>query len=305
MFRSLYWWKTNVPDLVAVVVTVGVAIVVVVTTNSPLLRLAVSIPFIFLLPGYVVVAAVFPRILGTETIDWLERFVLSAAASLSVVPPLTLLISFGPLTVSSRSLLVVLGGFTLAATVVAFYQRTTVETTEISLFGRVSWRTLTTSSRNALLTTFVVATAVAVVVAGITAIGGGYQARDAGADFYLLSPDGDTGNRSTDYPTSIAHGENQSIRIGVRNNANQPTEYTVVALSRRAGENTAALANRMLWRMSVTVPDNETRTITRRVRPGTEADAVVFLLYRNSPPENPTVSSAHRVTRLRVTGDRP
>lgn len=304
MFNFAHPWKTNALDLIAVVAAVGAAIAVVAVTNSSLLRLIVGIPFVAVLPGYAVIAVVFPRISGSEAIDWLERFVLSTAASLSVVPPLTLLVSFGPLSLSSGSLLVVFGGFTLATTAVAFYRRTTVETTENSLvsrFGKANWRDLTTSPRDALLTTFVIAAAVAVVVAGITAIGGGYQARDAGTDFYLLSSDGDAGARSTAHPTSIARGENQSIRIGVRNNANRPIDYTIVTVSRQAGENTVISANRILRRMSVTVPGNEIRTITRRVRPGTQANTVVFLLYRNSPPENPTVSNAYRATRLRVT----
>ena len=79
-----------------------------------------SLAFVLFLPGYVVVAALFP---GDKRIDWLERIALSFGLSLAIVPLLGLFLSFTPLGLRFTPILGTMAAFVLSVCLIAYWRR--------------------------------------------------------------------------------------------------------------------------------------------------------------------------------------
>jgi len=80
---------------------------------------------VLFVPGYVVVAALFPgsRPTGKREIDWLERIALSVGLSITVLPLLVLLLNFTPWGIHLATIIATITVFTLGVGSVAYWRR--------------------------------------------------------------------------------------------------------------------------------------------------------------------------------------
>ncbi|MFB6150495.1 MAG: DUF1616 domain-containing protein, partial [Haloarculaceae archaeon] len=114
-----------------------------------------------------------------------------------------------------------------------------------------------------------------------------------------------TGDTQSMYPSQFSGGESQQLPLVVANHEGSDADYSVVILLQRVedvgGDPRVTEQNRLLDR-SLTVPDSQQRLITPSISPtmtGTDLRLSV-LLYRGSPPEVPSASSAYRSLRLPI-----
>lgn len=257
-------------DLAAVVALVvcTVAAVLVPGVNETPLRLILGLPFVLLLPGYTLVAALFPergperRVDGDESgddeaesadggddgsgllgsasdtdesgIDGVERVALSLGLSLAVVPLVGLVVNFTPWGIRLNPILLSIALFTLGMTAAAAARRRALPPEERF---RVPYRAWLATAREEIFepnsgvdAALNVLLAVSVLLA-MGAVGYAVLVPPQGesfSEFYLLSENEDGDLVAAEYPTEFTLGESRPVVVGIGNHENEPVEYTVV-----------------------------------------------------------------------------
>jgi uncharacterized membrane protein len=82
-------------DLIAALVWTALALIAVYLpiVNQSSLWILFGLPFVLFVPGYVLIAALFPR---ADDLDWIERIALSFGLSIAVVPLIGLGLNYTP-----------------------------------------------------------------------------------------------------------------------------------------------------------------------------------------------------------------
>ncbi|UVE50730.1 DUF1616 domain-containing protein [Haloferax larsenii] len=301
-------------DLAAVVAFVGVVNLVAflpVVSETPL-RAVLGLPFLLFVPGYALMAALFPEAGGDVSgIDGIERVALSFGGSISLSPLVGLLLNFTPWGIRLVPIMVAMSGLTLGLVALGARRRNQLSPTE--RFS-VPYETWLSAARDELFDPETQTDAVLnvlLVVSILLAVGSvGYAVAvpkdgEAFTELYLLT-EGEDGDLVADgYPEEFVVGESKPLVVGVGNQEHQPMNYTVVAeLQRVRVENnsTTVLEERELTRFSPRVAHNETWQTTHEVTPTMTGERLrlVYLLYKGAPAEEPTVESAYREVHLWV-----
>src|SRR2546425_11716956 len=84
-----------------------------------------AILLVLFVPGYVLVAAIFPGSLapGNAELDWIERIALSFGLSIAVVPLLGLVLNFTPFGIRFAPIVALIAVFTVGVGYVAYWRR--------------------------------------------------------------------------------------------------------------------------------------------------------------------------------------
>jgi uncharacterized membrane protein len=89
---------------------------------SPI-RIILGLPLVLFLPGYALIAALFPR---KEDLDAIERIALSFGLSIAVVPLLGLALNYTPFGIRLLPILIVLSVFTISLAISAYVRRSMI-----------------------------------------------------------------------------------------------------------------------------------------------------------------------------------
>jgi len=258
-----------------------------------------AIILVLLAPGYVLVAALFPK---NAEIDWIERIALSFGLSIAVVPLLGLLLNFTPFGVRFAPVVVTLLVFTVGVGLAAYFRRMR-EPAESRLAGTLNlglpqWHEYTPLDKGLTL-----ALAASLVAAGGTIAYVILMPRpgETFTEFYILGP----GGNASDYPKNLSVNETGGVIIGVVNHEASTVNYTVrvdlvgvrLVDNATSGLDEAVEVNRTIWsRFNVTLADAQNLTLRYTFRINdTGLWKVGFLLFKD---EN--LSSAYRELHLFV-----
>lgn len=306
---------TTWADLLAVLVllTVGDLAVLFVADGS-LVRLVLSLPLLFL-PGYALVAALFPKVPddGSDADDrfstiaapgHVERIALSLAGTLVVVPLVALVVNFSPFDLTTLPLLVGTTVTTVAIVATAAWRRASLPADQ--RYGP------TADDVAALRPAFPTANErwlpTLVLVAGllVAAATTGYALtvppqNEEFSEFYLLSG-GETLD-SNGYPAELSLNETATVTVAVENHEGESVNYTVVASLQRVREQngtTRVLEKQELDRFSSQVGPNGRWQVDHELSPtliGSDL-RLTYLLYQGEPPADPTAATADRTLHL-------
>jgi len=317
-------WDTLPTDLRFVVAGVGLLwlVTLVPVLDESALRVAVAVPFALFVPGYALVAALFPE-RATKTsgdqrpdsdaestgIDSLERAVLSFGASVALVPLTGLALNFTPWGLRLLSILVALSALTLLLAAVAARRRAALPTDErydpaivatlrAGLEGITDVDDRTDAALNVVLLLSVCLAAGSVAYA-VTAPPEG----ESFTEFYLLT-ENESGELVADgYPENLTTGESRSLVVGIGNHEGEPVNYTVVTELQRVkvdGNRTVVTERQELDRFSRRVADNETVELRRQVTPSELTGQRLRLQFRLYSGAGPADGDPYRETHLWV-----
>jgi len=263
-----------------------------------------AILLVLFVPGYVLVAALFPGDILPEKpeIDWIERVALSFGLSIAVVPLLGLLLNFTPFGIRFGPIVGTITIFTVGVGYAAYWRRMRLPTERrLSLTADLSlpdWK-----EYSALDTSLTIALAASIVVAGGTLAYVVLTPRpgETFTEFYILGP----GGNASGYPTALNVSQNGSVIIGIANHEAATANYTVrvdllgvrIVYNATAGFNETVEVNRTTWSsFPVTLADglNWTQPYTFRIN-YVGLWKVQFLLFKDGD-----VSSAYRELHLYV-----
>ena len=320
-------------DLIALVILVIVADgVILLSTDGALVRPVVGLLFVLFLPGYALVAALFPArgnspqqaqrgngsSAGQSTtdrggwgldrgIDWVERFALGFVLSLAVVPILALVVTLSPLAFGTASVFVVITVWTLGLTIVAIGRRLTLSVDqrygmtigELTRYLRQS--IVGDRSRGKILLNVVLVLAILFAVGSLSFALLAPPDGETYTDVALLTESSDGELTTAEYPDSLAPGEDEQFYIRLENREQTSVEYDVVVQLQAVDSSAegAVVTNRAeVDRFSTTLDHGESEITEREVTiPPTltgEDLRLQLLLYEDGVPTTPTRESAYR-----------
>jgi uncharacterized membrane protein len=240
--------------------------------NTTPLRVVFGLPFVLFLPGYALIAALFPR---KSDLDGIERVALSFGLSIAVVPLIGLILNYTPFGIRLVPIAVALSVFTFALTFVAIFRRNSLpieERFKVSLRIREKLKFESESGLDRALSVLLVISIIAAVFALVYVIATPKQG-ERFTEFYVLGSEG----LAADYPLNLVAGRESEVRVGVVNQEYESLDYNLGVV----------LDNRLLLSLPISLAHNSTweEDITFTPDRRGEALKLEFLLYKNASPE--------------------
>jgi uncharacterized membrane protein len=301
-------------------------------TGLGVLRVPFSLLLAAFLPGYALIAALFPkrgrttagadgtdrpddhavpgRLLAGRSISGIERVLLSVGTSVAVVPLIGLVLDATPAGLRLVPVTLSVSAFTVIAALAGIRRRWALppEDRFAVPFGR--WlgrarRGLTPTARFDWMLNIVFVVSLLVLASTVAYTLVVPREGEQFTEFYLLT-ENDSGELvASGYPTTLEDGEARPLVVGVSNHEGQPVNYTIVVeLQRIESSNgtTTVIKQRQLSRFRMRVGANETQHRQRTIEPTLTGSRLrlTYLLYRGAPPQDPTVENAYRETHLFV-----
>jgi len=279
-------------DLLAAVI---VALATLIFTLTPLSDFPVRIPLglvmVLFVPGYTLIAALFPK---KADLEGIERTALSFGLSIAVVPLIGLGLNYTPWGIRLTPVVVSLAIFTMAMAVAAYWRRMSLPVEErFSIQFREtisSWnREIRADDKSRLdkaLTVILIITIFLSIAALVYVIVTPKQGEKF-TEFYILGP----GGKAFDYPTSVQAGNNSTVIVGVVNHEYALVNYTMsISLNNTPINDTTSKDNfgndfRFIYpilSMNLTLLHNETweKPVTYVLNHTDEGQKLEFLLYK-------------------------
>lgn len=309
----------------------GAAALLPLVRETPL-RVVLGLPLVLFLPGYALVAALFPEEGSgpgtTDTdesdtdaasqeqdrdgIDGIERVALSFGLSIAVTPLIGLVLNFTPWGIRLVPILVGVGGFTLVATAVAAHRRRQLPSDDRFTVPYREWlagaraELFEPDSRTDAALNVLLALSIILAVASVGYAVAVPKEGEAFTELYLLTEQEDGDLVAANYPTNFTQGESRSLIVGIGNHEHEAVTYTTVIELQRvqvANNSTTVLEQRELQRFTTRVGANQTLHRPTTITPTLTGERLrlAFLLYKGDPPANPTVDNAYREVHLWVT----
>ncbi len=209
-------------DLLVILILTVLLVISVALSGEGVIRIALGLIFILFLPGYALIAALFP---SGKSIDWIERLALSFGLSIAVTPLIGLLLNYTPWGIRLVPIVASLSLFIFAMCAIAYYRRMNLPIEErLSLsveLGIPNWKEYSWLDK-ALTIGLVIA-----IVASLAVMVYAFTVPKTGerfTEFYILDSNGTAG----DYPTSLGVGEDGDIIVGVVNHEHSDSDYDVI-----------------------------------------------------------------------------
>ncbi|MCW3134407.1 MAG: DUF1616 domain-containing protein [Methanophagales archaeon] len=106
--------------LVILLTFLCILFVVIPPLNDTPVRIILGLPLVLFLPGYALIATLFPR---KDDLDGIERIALSFGLSIAITPLLGLALNYTPFGIRLSPVLIVLSVFTIALAIGAYIRR--------------------------------------------------------------------------------------------------------------------------------------------------------------------------------------
>ena len=230
-------------------------------------RVGFGLVFVLFLPGYVLVAALYPR---KDDLDLVERLALSLGLSIAVVPLIGLALNYSPWGIRLDPILAFLTLFVVLAASVAMYRRLVLPPGEAMAIpvNLLLPKLLSLRLADRLLGLLLV-----LALAGL-GVGGYFLATSSAGsekftEFYVLGP----GGKAEGYPRAVDVGQEFTLMLGIVNHEGAEVNYRVqatIAGRPAASLDSLQLANKEKWERPLTL------TATQ---PGSN-QKVEFVLYK-------------------------
>lgn len=289
------------------------AAVVVGVTTAGIPRTVLGLLLVFFLQGYAVVAALFPADPGDRWV--IRRLALPFGVSLALLPLLGLSFSALGVGFSAVSVLGTTALITVVGLLVAGRRRVHLSGTQRGHSRVGEWvgrtdRALLDRPTTELLVNTLTLVAVVTAMAGLVFAVVAPAPSPQYAQFSVLTENESGELVADDYPTNFTAGEGQNVVLEIANEGPEGQTYTVLAqLQRYDRSSDSVTARSRLLRLDQTVAAGETwnRSVTLTPDMTGQQMRLVFLLYPDDPPANPTVESAqeHLFIWVNVSGSGP
>lgn len=201
-----------------------------------MIRILAGLVFLLLLPGFILLAACFPR---RDDVETLERLGLSIAISITVTAVAAVALNYSPWGIQTETILVAIGCFSLVFLLIAIYRGKSLPVTERLLaIKRKEEKPAETKWTKVILVLLCICILVGFSFGSFLGSTPEFM-EEAFTQFYILGKDG-TSDR---YPGAVVAGEPIAIRIGLANHEQIKVEYRIERISM---EGTEQILNRSL-----------------------------------------------------------
>ena len=311
--------------MVTLVVLTNAVVFLPVVRETPL-RVVFGLPLVLFVPGYALVAALFPEAgSGPEQIDadepterptdggidGIERVALSFGLSIAVVPLIGLVLNFTPWGIRLVPIMVAISAVTLCLVAVGATRRWAVPPDERFAVPYRSWvqearaELLEPDSQTDAVLNLVLVISVLLAVGSVGYAVAVPKQGESFTEFYLLTENESGALVADDYPTEFERGQSRQVTVGIGNQEYERTNYTVIVELQRVtivDNETRVDEATELRRFSPTVDHNETWHRQHTITPQTTGERLrlQYLLYRGDPSTPLNRSAAYRELHLWV-----
>jgi uncharacterized membrane protein len=287
--------------LVVLWITASFAAIYLPVLNQTPVSVLFALPIVLFIPGYCLIAALFPR---NNDMGLSERIALSVGLSIALIPLVGLGLNFTPGGIRLDSVIVAVTVLTWVLVLVAHYRRAVLPFEERF---RMPFSEIARSLREGLfppdsdrvdrLLSGILVLVILIAIATTIYVIASPKESEHFSEFFIL---GETG-MAENYPDQIIPGQNYPMFIGVGNHEYRNMSYTIETWASLTEFNnltnsTIILAMDPLDRQSLVLSHNETRTIpyTLSVK-NTSSNRVEFLLFNETVP-GPEVTGSDRIS---------
>jgi uncharacterized membrane protein len=271
------------------IATTLLAIFLPVVSESPL-RVVFALPLLLFIPGYCLIAALFPR---ESDIDLIERFALSFGLSIAVVPLIGLGLNFTPWGIHLEPILVSICIFTMAMILIAHLriallppeERFRIPFSESLAAIREAITPHNNTRAERILNAVLIIAILTAIVTSVFVIVVPKESEHF-TEFYVLGAN----QRAADYPDQITIGQEYPLFIGVGNHEYRTVMYTIETWGAFTEFDDATNTSRIiamdpLWQHPVTLAHNETMTVPYNLSIRKSGyDRIEFLLFNGTLP---------------------
>jgi len=284
--------------VVPAVVATGVVIFAPLIRTTPL-RIAFGLAFVLFIPGYTLIAALFPEHSAANEsepasgIDGLERVVLSFGSSIALVALLGILVALTPWGIGLVSIFVSLASLTLVLTAAAVVRRRHLSPTQRVQIStdwtqRIRGELFEPDDRIDLVLN--VALIISILLA-VSSVGYAVMAPPQGESFteFSLLTENESGELVADnYPTNFTVGESESLVVSARNQEGHAMNYTIVVELQQVTVSNGTIQVQETERLHRFTPQIKAKETWRRphlITPSMTGDRLrlQYRLYRGSP----------------------
>ena len=242
--------------------------------DLPAIRIPLGLLMVLFVPGYSLIAALFPK---KDDLDGIERLALSFGLSIAVVPLIGLGLNYTPWGIRLTPVVISLAIFVLIMTAAAHYRRQMLPAEErFSVEFRKNLDTLQSEfsagdkTRLDRALTVLLVLSILLSIAALVYVIVTPKQGEKFTEFYILGP----GGKAYDYPTNVTAGNRSTVIVGVVNH-----EYAAVNYSLELNLNNSTFLKRDLALEHNQTWEQPVRYILNK--PG-DGQKLQFLLYRES-----------------------
>jgi uncharacterized membrane protein len=194
--------------------------------NTTPIRTILGLFLILFIPGYSLIAALFPK---KSDLDGIERLALSFGLSIAISPLIGLALNYTPFGIRLDPILLSLTIFILAMSIVAYLRRRKIPENErfnvpfANYFSEIK-NSFHKESRTERILSIILIISIILAISTTIFIIVKPKEGEKFTEFYILGP----GGKASDYPTNLTPGQTGNIIIGIVNHEYQTTEYQLV-----------------------------------------------------------------------------
>jgi len=212
--------------LVAAITLLTVAFVLIPPLNKTFVRTILGILLVLFIPGYTLIAALFPK---WGDLDGIERAALSFGLSIAVTPLIGLALNYTPWGIRLDPILISLTIFTLAMCAIAFLRRSKLPDEErffvpFGQFAKGIKGSFKGESKTERILSIILIISIILAISTTAYIIVKPKQGEKFTEFYILGANGTASN----YPTNLTTGQNGSMTIGVVNHEYTTQDYLLV-----------------------------------------------------------------------------
>ena len=218
---------TDINIIIFLVVITSIFVLVPPLSTTYVLRIILGVPMVLFLPGYALIAALFPR---KDDLGGIERLALSFGMSIAVVPLLGLGLNYTPHGIRLNPILLTLDIFTLIMCAVVVKRRSVLPDSEVfSVPFRAYYRSvydevlLTGRSNVDKILAVVLAISVLLSILMVVYVIVNPKQGEKFTEFYILG----AGGMIHDYPIEITLGESGTVIVGISNHEYKTVNYSM------------------------------------------------------------------------------
>lgn len=251
------------------------------TLNKTVVRTVLGLLLVLFLPGYALIASLFPK---KENLDTIERLALSFGLSIAITPLIGLVLNYTPWGIRLDPILVSLTGITLLLCVVAIIRRRRIPEENLFMvdfegfFRRFDTDFKGQSKINKILSTVLILSIIFAITTTAYIIVTPTEG-ESFTEFYILGPEGMASN----YPTNLTTGQEGNVIIGVVNHENENTDYHLIVTS----------DNTVLLDQVLTLQDGEKVEIPFNFTAGETGERKIEFILFKLPDNNNVYRSLH------------
>lgn len=294
-------------------------------------RVLFGLPFVLFLPGYALIAALFPEesvslvdIKNRDTearivkdagstnisqekkgINRIERVALSFGLSIIIVALTGLVLNYTVWGLRFLPVILSISSFTIICTILAVIRRQRLPEKDrfsvsySGLFALLRTKLFNPTNRVDAVLTLILVLGVVFAVSSV-----GYAIMTAGnssqfSEFYLLTEDEDGDLTADGYPSEFTRSEGQTLVVGITNHERETINYTVVVQVQQVeieADEIVTLEQEELDRFQTRLADSDTWHHSHEITPSISGEnlRLTYLLYKQEPPEEPTQENSYQ-----------